>query len=292
MNAKRLAGVSLVAGGPLMLCLFLVFVMLCPRGQANPPAPYNLIYGVVRDAYGTPLTAANAQLILSCPGKPALTAGVLPGYAPGVNYQIKVPMDSGYTPDPYRPNALSTGLPFKISVVINNATNVPIEMSLNYATLGQPAKATRIDLTLGVDSNGDGIPDSWERAFLAELGLDLPLSAVNGDSLLSGDGLTLRQQYRYGSYPFNPSEPCVATFAGFSGGSPVLRFPVITGRFYSVLASADTKTWVTVPFQMAGELPSVPSRNYYYAAGISNTEVRVAPPAGAARMQFYRILVQ
>lgn len=270
----------------------LLLSLLCPIARANPPAPYNLIYGVVRDAYGTPLTSANAQIVIVAPGKPAISASVIPGYAPGVNYRIKVPMDANFTPDLYRPNALSTGAQFKLYVVINNMTNLPIEMSINYATLGQPAKSTRIDLTLGVDSNGDGIPDSWEYALLAELGLDLPLSSLNGNSLLTGDGLTLRQQYLYGTYPFNPSEPCVVAFAGFSNGSPVLQFPTITGRYYSVLASTDSKTWVTAPFQLTGDLPTTAPRAYHYASGISNAEVRVVPPANGTRSQFYRILVQ
>ena len=265
---------------------------LCPTARANPPAPYNLIYGVVRDMYGTPLTSANAQIVLASPGKPALNAAVVPGYAPGINYRIKVPMDAAYTPDLYLPTALTAGVPFKMYVVINNVTNLPIEMTVNSATLGQPARSTRIDLTLGVDANGDGIPDAWEWAFLSELGLDLPLSAINGNSVLSPDGLTLRQQYLFGTYPFNPSEPCAVTFAGFQNGAPVLQFPTITGRYYSVLASADAKTWVTTAFQLAGDAPGSAPRSYYYAPGITTAEVHVLPPNGAVRAQFYRIQVQ
>lgn len=264
---------------------------LAPTALANPPAPYNLVYGVVRDKYGTPLTSASAQIVFQTPSGVTLITPVIPGYAPGVNYRLKVPMDSGDTPDLYQPAAQFAAAPFKLVVVINNVTNLPIEMTVSYANLGAPGKSARIDLTLGVDSNGDGIPDAWEYAIMSELGLNLPLSSLNGNTVLTSDGLTLRQQYQYGTYPFNPSEPCQITFAGFNGNSPRLQFPTITGRYYSVLGSSDAKNWNTISFQLPGDAAGSSSRSYYYAPGVGTAEVNVIPSAGA-KMQFYRVLVQ
>jgi len=286
MATKRTALVALAAG------VWLGGLGSGPMAQANPPAPYNLVYGVVRDMYGTPLTSASATILLQTPGGVMIAASVLPGYAPGVNYRLKVPMDSGDTPDLYQANALMATAAFKLYVVINNVTNLPIEMSVNYATLGQAGRATRIDLTLGVDSNGDGIPDQWERAFLSTLGLNVPLSSLNANSVLTPDGLTLRQQYLFGTYPFNPSQPCLVTFAGFKGNSPHLVFPTITGHSYSVLGSSDAKNWSTVSFFLPTDDPNGAARSYYYAPAITTAEVYVAPAATPARTQFYRVLVQ
>lgn len=267
-----------------------------PGSRGNPPAPYNLLYGVVRDKYGTPLTSASGRIVLETPGGAVVSTAVMPGYAPGVNYQLKVPMDSGDTPDLYRWNALTASAPYKLYVVLNGVTNLPIEMTVNYATLGQPGKSARIDLTLGVDSNGDGIPDAWENAFLASLaamGINPPLlSQLNPNGIYTADGLTLRQQYLFGTYPFNPSQPCLATFAGFKGGSPELLFPTITGRYYSVLASADAEHWNTVSFYLPTDSQSGPARTYYYAPGVATAEVYVVPPGNGVKTQFYRILVQ
>jgi len=260
--------------------------------RANPPAPYNLLYGVVRDKYGTPLTSAAATILLETPTGAVISSSVMPGYAPGVNYRLKVPMDSGQSPDLYQPAAQLGGAPFKLVVVINNVTNLPIEMTGNYALLGKPGREVRVDLTLGVDSNGDGIPDSWEAAFLAALGLNVPLSSLNPNSVLTPDGLTLRQQYLFGTYPFNPSHPCAVTFLGFRGTSPALQFPSMTGRYYSVLSSSDNKNWSTSAFYLSTDDPAGAPRNYYYSPGIGTTEVHVAPPLTPGRMQFYRILVQ
>ncbi len=265
-------------------------VFFCLSARANPPAPYNLLYGVVRDMYGTPLTSTNALIVLETPGGARVSSAVLPGYAPGVNYRLKAPMDSDSTPDLYRPDALLAQSPFKLYVVINGVTNLPIQMTGSYDTLGQPSKSARIDLTLGVDANGDGIPDQWEAAFLQSLGLNIPLSALNANSILTPDGLTLWQQFVLGTYPFDPADPCLVTFAGFHGNAPILQFPTITGRYYSLLGSSDGKSWTAVPFLFPGDNQTGPARSYYYAPAIATMTVYVPPSAGQA--QFYKVSVQ
>ena len=272
--------------------VLLTALVLGPLAQANPPTPHALIYGTVRDMYGTPLTSASARVTLVTPGGTVITTPLVPGYGPGVNYRLTVPMDSGDTPDLYQPNALMAAAPFKLYVVINNVTNLPIEMTVNYSTLGKPAQATRIDLTLGVDANGNGLPDQWERAFLATLGLNLPLASLDPSGVYTADGLTLRQQYLAGTYPFNPDQPCVATFLGFKGGYPDLSFPTVTGRYYSVLASSDARHWSAVSFYLPGESGSGGAHSFFYAASVGTAEVYVVPPGGGARLQFYRLQVQ
>ena len=264
----------------------------CPDASAYPPAPYHLIYGLVRDRYGTPLASAQAQIILQPISGPTVSSAVIPGLIPGVNYQIKVPMDSSSTLDLYQPNVLIAGTSFKVLVVIGTVTNIPIEMTVSNVSLGLPARSTRIDLTLGVDSNGDGLPDAWEAAFLATLGLNLPLSSINANSVLTPDGLTLRQQYVLGTYPFDPDNPLNILFTGFNNGYPVLQFPTVTGRSYTVLSSADMKNWTPVTFFLASDGLNGPARTYYYASGISTIQVYVVPPVTGTPAQFYRISVQ
>src|SRR5262249_27386252 len=147
---------------------------------------------------------------------------------------LKIPMDSGATPGLYSPNSLVPGS-YKLMVVVGAVTNLPIEMATNYAVVGQPAKSTRVDLTLGVDANGDGLPDEWENAFLAMLGPNVPLSSLTANSVLTPDGLTLRQQYLLGTALLDPGVSLQTTFLGFNGTSPVLQFRTVTGRTYTVL---------------------------------------------------------
>ena len=275
--------------------LVLLFVELAlalsPTANALPPAPYHLIYGVVRDRYGTPLTSATAAIILQTSSGGRLFTQVLPGLSPGVNYQIKVPMDGGQTPDLYQSDALLTGSLFKIYVVIGTVTNTPIEMA-GSVVLGIPAGQTQINLTLGTDSNGDGIPDEWELAFLSALGLNVPLSSLNANSVLTADGRTLRQQYLLGTYPFNPADPLKIKFLGFNGVYPAFSFPTITGRYYTIQRSTDAINWSPTAFTLANEALGGPSRTYYYAPGIGMVQAYVVPSTNATSVQLYRILVQ
>lgn len=260
--------------------------------RANPPAPYNLIYGVARDMYGAPLTSPASRVILQTPSGVAVSTSLVPGFAPGVNFRLKVPMDSGITPDIYQPTALLASSPFKLYVVINGVTNLPIQMTVSYQSLGQPARSTRIDVTVGVDSNGDGIPDAWEYAFLAALGLNVPLSSLTANTVLTPDGATLWQQYIRGTYPFDPTEPCLVTLSGFRGSSPVLQFPTVTGRYYRILASSDAINWTPVSFYLPTDTMTGPARNYYYATGISTAQVYLANSPPPTQAQFYKIAVQ
>ena len=109
-------------------------------------------------------------------------------------------------------------------------------MTGNFSLLGQPGQRTRLDLTLGVDANGDGIPDAWEHAFLAAIGSDLPLSNLNANLVLTSDGLTLWQEFLAGTYPFDPSQPFLVKIVGLTAGAPLLEFTAMTGRSYTVSA--------------------------------------------------------
>jgi hypothetical protein len=293
MNTNQ--SISRKPGGRLawvLLALPLALSLGLPA-RAYPPGPYHVLYGTVRDQYGTPLTSAQAQIVLQTPSGTELSAPVVPGSSiPGVNYLLKVPMDSGVTPDLYQPNVLLPAAPFKLLVVIGTVTNLPIEMTTTNLALGEWAKSTRVDLTLGVDSNGDGIPDAWETAFLAALGTNVPLSSLTANTVLTPDGLTLQQEYLLGTALFDPGNPLAVTFLGFSGDSPVLQFPTLTGRTYTVLVSPDLMNWSVAEFNLPTDTLGGPTRAFYSALSTGTVQVYVSPPPPGTNMQFYRIQVQ
>src|SRR5580704_14613906 len=104
-----------------VLCVtILSLIATSPSIRAFPPAPYHLIYGIVRDQYGTPLSSSSAQILLETQSGVQVRCSLSPGVAAGVNYQLQVPMDSGVTPVPYLADALSEAAPFRIYVVINS----------------------------------------------------------------------------------------------------------------------------------------------------------------------------
>src|SRR5258708_4718929 len=156
-------------------------------------------------------------------------------------------MDGGLTAITYKPTAYPAKAPFKLFVVMGGVTNTPIEMSGDFSHLGQPSQSSRLDLTLGVDANNDGIPDAWEYAILAELGSSLTLSQINANSLLFGDGRTLFQAYLAGGDPLAGNQLAL-TLVSYNAGAPLLQFPTQPGRSYTVKRSADLQHWTNVSF--------------------------------------------
>jgi len=274
------------------LALALASLVLVPPAIAFPPVPHHVLYGLVRDEYGTPLLNAQATLVLQTPTGVQLTATITPGIALGENFEIKVPMDAGLTPDPYQPTALRSAAPFKIFVVLAQTTNLPIQMTGNYSLLGKPGQRTRVDLTLGVDSNGDGLPDAWELAFLAALGSPLSLSDLHLGMDVAGDGRTLQQEFLLGAYPFNPGQSFLVNLVGFSGGSPLLEFTTMTGRSYTVLGSSDLSHWTTLAFQIPAEGVAGAAHSYYSASDIRVLQVQALQPASGPPLRFFRLMLQ
>jgi hypothetical protein len=280
-------------GSAVSIAILAAALLLLPTtAPAFPPAPHHLIYGTVRDEYGTPLMTSQAQIILETPTGVKLATSVVPGIGYDMNYELEVPMDAGLTPDPYEPDALMAAAPFKMYVVIGVITNLPIQMTGNYSQLGQPGQQTRIDLTLGVDSNGDGIPDAWELAFLASIGSNLNLASLTAGLRLTSDGRTLQQQFLAGNYPFDPDEPFILTVVAPNNGSPLLQFTAMTGRYYTLLGSPDLKSWTPLNFSMPAEGLGGPAHGYYFAPGIQTLQIQTIQPSTGPTMRFFKMLLQ
>jgi len=261
-----------------------------PRSAlAYPPAPTHTIYGLVRDQYGTPFVSTDVQIVMVTANGASILAQLSPGIAFGVNYQLKVPMDAGLTPITYKPTAYPATAPFKLVVVIRGVTNTPIEMSGDFSHLGQPSQSTRLDLTLGVDANGDGIPDAWEYAILGELGSNLTLNQINANSLLFGNGRTLRQAYLAGGDPLH-AIPLKATLLDYNEGAPLLQFFASASRSYALQTSADLLHWTDVSFK----IPALGSSTYtFYAPNSDQTiQVQLILPVPTPAAQFFRIQQQ
>ncbi len=274
------------------LLLAMAGAMLAPHvSEAFPPAPHHVIFGTVRDQYGTPLMTSQAQIILTTPSGVQLTTQVIPGVDYDQNFQLEVPMDSGLTSDLYTPNALIQSAPFTMTVVIGQTTNVPIQMTGNFAHLGQPGQQTRIDLTLGEDANGDGIPDEWELAFLASIGSNLGLTNLSAGLRLTRDGLTLRQQFLLGNYPFDPQDPFVLTLVDPNNDSPILQFTAMTGRYYTLLGSADLKTWTPLSFQIPSDGTGA-THTFYFAQTIQSVQIQATQPASGPPVRFFKMMLQ
>jgi hypothetical protein len=266
-----------------------VLAALASSLAAFPPAPHHIVHGTVRDELGTPLAAGSATVLFQASSGVTLTTGIVVGTEPGVNYSLAIPMDAGVTEDLYKATALKPTVPFTLRVRIGGVNYLPIQMQGQFAALGQPGGKTRLDLTLGADTDGDGLPDAWERALIAALGGGLTLADIRPDGDDDGDGLSNLQEYLAGTYAFDREDGFSLTIERLEVDRPVLKFLAIRGRTYQIQASTDLKTWVPVSFQPVGQATA--PGTVLHASDTRLREVRATPPSGEGPA-FYRLVTQ
>jgi hypothetical protein len=247
---------------------------------------------LVRDELGNPLTAESAEIILETASGTQIKTQIIPGLRPGVNYNLSVPMDSGITDDLYKPTALRPTVPFKIRVKVGETVFLPIEMKGDYSKMGQPGQRTRLDLTLGEDSDGDGLPDAWERILIALAGGTMSLSDIRPQDDFDGDGLSNLEEYIAGTYAYDNRDGFTLEIVGMNGNLPRLKFMVIRGRSYTVHGSADLQQWVPVEFRVPAEGAQAPIRSSYYATDVRVIQAEVVSPAEQPPMRFFKLMVQ
>ncbi len=275
----------------------LLFLCVCPlMAWAYPPAPFHRVFGSVRDDRGNPLATGVGTIILSGSGNQEIVRGLsdTTGLGPGINYSLPVPIDSGTSGALYTVSALRPLLPFTIRVVIENVSYVPIEMSGTTWTIGTSSDSTRIDLTLGIDSDGDGLPDAWEFDVINgdSTGRLRTLADVRPDDDLDGDGLTNLQEYLIGTYPLDSSDGLALEIMEVNDGFVRLEFLAIRGRTYSITSSSDITNRLAQTF-LVGATNGSPGL-YYQSDDVRIVEAFVPIPSGdvSGSRKFYWLKVE
>lgn len=259
---------------------------------AFPPAPHHRLFGLVKNEFGEPLEAQNAQIVFETPEGVRIPAPIVPGLEPGVNYQLNVAMDSGIAPDSYKPTALKPTLPFRILVIVGTTTYLPMEMTGTFGKLGEAAGSTRIDLTLGIDSDNDGLPDAWEQWLASQLGGG-GLDGIRPGDDSDGDGISNRDEYLAGTFAFDPEGGFRLNLVPRAEGAPLLEFTVIKPRTYTVYASSDFQNWTPVPFRIAEEGPEALVRLNYVSTDVRILRVEPVLPVGTPTpSSFFKVQVQ
>ena len=275
-----------------LVVLALSALLLLPSAlEAFPPSPHHTLYGMVRDERGNPISADNAEVIFRTASGRYLKTSIISGLAPGQNYQLLVPMDAGLSSDLYQPTAMRPTMPFTIQVRIGNGLFLPIEVSASGRNMGKAGERTLLNLTLGEDSDGDGIPDAWERS-LINRGLGDSLEAIKPGDDADGDGLTNLQEYLAGSYAFDNENGFALAIKRVNGNAPVLEFLAINGRSYRVYGSANLGEWHAVDFRLPDDETDDPLRESYQATDVRTLEVEVPPATDGTQFRFFKPMVQ
>ena len=234
------------------LLFFCLLALLTGTVQAYPPAPAHRIYGMVRTDQGAPLIALQGVVILSRGAQEVARGFTDPSLGAGINYELNVPMDAGLFGNLYQPDSIVAGTAFTIRVVISGVDFVPIQMSATTHNIGQPGESTRLDLSLGIDSDGDGLSDAWERALIDSdtTGRLRTLADVTPGGDIDGDGLTNLQEQLLGSSPNNAGDGLKLEVLEVIDGQAHITFVSVRGRTYGIKASTDLKVWNNVQFSL------------------------------------------
>lgn len=265
------------------------------------PAPFFTIYGLVKDEFGYTVTPSDGTTVsFYLNGVETQTTDVSALYGNGSNYGLRIPMDSG-TGDPYSPSAGVYNQPFTIRLVRNNQTLLPIEVNLPGGSwnLGNPGENMLLDLTMGTDSDGDGIPDEWERLHIVNMNSSDAINSiedVDGTGDFDGDGVSDYDEYLASTYAFERRDKMALELIHYHSAASVAEFEflVITGKTYKIEATTDLKSgnWQAVDMyqEMNNMDPSV-GFNTHYADSVDMLNV-YAPSLGDGNATFYRLRVR
>lgn len=133
----------------------------------------------------------------------------------------------------------------------------------------------QIGESIGVDTDGDGMPDAWEVAH----GLD-PQVAADANLDRDGDGMTNFQEWLAGTSASDPGSAFRAS-AAKSGSNLSLTWASVPGKRYLIQTSPDLVSWATL--ESAGQPVVV-------EAGAAATTSTVIPIPNAGR-GFVRVQV-
>lgn len=255
-----------------------------------PPLPPHTVYGVVRDEFGNPLISTTTEVILETPAGTTLTTTIVPGLEAGTNYRIEVPVDAGLTPDLYRPTAMNPSAPFRMKVKIAGRTYLPIEMTARMTKLGKASESSRVDLTLGEDTDGDGLPDAWERDTILAGSLGLTLEGLKPGDRLNGNPLTVLDAYIAGTYAWDPTDGFLLEIRETVDSTAIMEFVALRGRSYTVSASNDLEAWTPVDFKVQGD-PTGSSLRFFKTKSLKRVRVSVEGESGEALPKFFKLNV-
>ena len=245
---------------------------------------------MIRNQWGDPINVAAAEIVFETASASNVIANALAVIEPGMNYRLTIPMDAGTALDLYKPSALRAAMPFRIRVKIGTTIYLPIEMAATLPQIGKPAQSTRVDLTLGEDSDGDGLPDAWEQALIAIYGGTLASIKPTDDT--DGDGISNLDEYLAGTYAFDPSDGFRLSVLGVNAGNSLMEFLAIRGRTYTIQTSSDLQQWSPVSFRVVTAGQSGSPQSSYLSTDVRFLQIEVPFQAGGQTNQYFRAMVQ
>ena len=178
----------------------------------------------------------------------------------------------------------------RVTIVVRDRAGETIVMENAAApAVGQPGEMIFRNVTASDDADMDGLPDTWERELMAASdGVLNSLMDVDGTDDFDGDGMSNRQEYLAGTFPFLDYDSFYVEQSALTpNGRLRLSFLSVPGKAYSIRSAASIKqaVWTSCPLGISdtAALQTLPAEGN---GGWVSLYVPVSP--GAA---FYRVVV-
>lgn len=205
---------------------------------AGIPEPSLVLHGVLTDALGKRATNGTLQLTLTpvAGGSPIRATVPASDLASGFSFAHLIKVESVIPSRARSANTLPLPLTpenWRVSATVGGTTNANLlpatrtNLSVSLATRGQ---LLRTDLSLGVDTDNNGLIDAWELLYFGKLGNSPTASAA-------GDGISNLAKMYAGVDP----RGTVTSFPNFTlaqareDGSFLIEWSSQSGRTYTVL---------------------------------------------------------
>ena len=266
--------------------------------QAFPPAPYFTVFGDARDQFGALIPAGSAAVVLYTDAKETSRESLTAVPGADFNYQIRVRIDMLRDSSPsYSSQALVTGKVYTLGIESGGKVYYPIERA-SPPSVGSASERRRINLTLGIDRDGDGLPDAWEESQLYQGGIQpgaegWDLSLINRDGDYDRDGVSNFKEYLAGTYAADAQSTLDLQIKEKMDEAVRLEFYAIYGKSYVLQVSTDLKQWAdaAMALKAPGAADAAPSQMSLLATSTGVMSVYVgADPAAAST--YYRLVIR
>jgi hypothetical protein len=263
---------------------------LAPEGRAGLPQPSCMFYGLASDEYGWPYTT-NATVTLWVNDRQFASQEILGLTAPGVNFTFRLPLDSG-AGELYDPKAARFG--DLVSITLSAfGQQKPIMAPMLMPKVGRPGQILKVNVTAGTDSDGDGMPDEWQR-WIVERSKNpdiQTISDVHPYADADGDGMSNLDEYLAGTDPAS-AQDCfyIEQWERLENGRFHLQFLTVPGKGYQVSA-ADLRAGPPYAWQPCS-FASSPSGSLQLGSIMGTGHYVSIFVEGSGRPMIYRLVVK